>query len=101
CLEGTVEVELVCEPAFDYGQSAAEWTLVESSRHSADATGAGQTIRLRTDLALGVEGNRVRARHILSAGDECYCALSWAEDLAAPADVAEASRRIDATKRFW
>jgi alpha,alpha-trehalase len=101
CLDGTVEIELVCEPAFDYGQSPAEWTLVEDGRHSADATGAGQTIRLRTDLALGVEGNRVRARHVLSAGDECYCALSWAEDLAAPADVAEASRRIDATKRFW
>ena len=61
----SVEIELVCEPAFDYGQSPAEWTLVEGSRHSADATGAGQTIRLRTDLALGVEGNRVRARHVL------------------------------------
>ena len=101
CLEGTVEIELVCEPVFDYGRSPAEWTLVDGSRHSADASGAGQTIRLQTDLALGVEGNRVRARRILSAGDECYCALSWAEGLAAPADVAEASRRIDATARFW
>ena len=101
CLDGTVEIELVCEPAFDYGRSPAEWTLVDGSRHSADASGAGQTIRLQTDLALGVEGNRVRARHVLSAGDECYCALSWAEGLAAPADVAEASRRIDATAQFW
>ena len=50
---------------------------------------------------LGVEGNRVRARHVLSAGEECYCALSWAEGLAAPADVAEATRRLDATIRFW
>ena len=79
CLEGTVEIELVCEPAFDYGRTPAEWTLVEGNRHAADATGAGQTIRLQTDLALGVEGNRVRARHVLSAGEECYCALSWAE----------------------
>ena len=101
CLEGTVEIDLVCEPAFDYGRTPAEWTLVEGSRHTADATGAGQTIRLQTDLALGIEGNRVRARHVLSAGEECYCALSWAEGLAAPADVAEASRRLDATTRFW
>ena len=78
CLEGTVEVDLICEPAFDYGRTPAEWTLVDGSRHTADASGAGQTIRLRTDLSLGVEGNRVRARHVLSAGDECYCALSWA-----------------------
>ncbi len=32
---------------------------------------------------------------------KCYCALSWAEGLAAPADVAEANGRLDATTRFW
>ena len=101
CLEGTVEIDLVCEPAFDYGRTPAEWTLVEGSRHTADATGAGQAIRLQTDLALGVEGNRVRARHVLAAGEEAYCALSWAGGLAAPADVAEANGRLDATTRFW
>ena len=66
CLDGTVEIELVCEPVFDYGRTPAEWTLVDGSRHTADASGAGQTIRLQTDLALGVEGDRVRARHVLS-----------------------------------
>ena len=101
CLEGTVEIELICEPAFDYGQSPGEWTLVDGDRHAADVSGAGQTIRLRTDLALGLEGNRARARHTLTAGDESYCALSWAEGLAAPADVAEASSQLDATARFW
>ncbi len=68
CLEGSVEVELVCEPVFDYGSEPAEWTLVDGGRHLADATGAGQTIRLQTDLALGIEGDRVRARHVLAAG---------------------------------
>ena len=101
CLDGSVEIDLVCEPVFDYGRTPAEWTLVDGGRHTADATGAGQTIRLRTDLALGVEGNRIRARHVLTAGDECYCALSWADGLTAPEDVTEASRRIDATTRFW
>ena len=24
CLEGSVEVELICEPAFDYGRTSAE-----------------------------------------------------------------------------
>ena len=101
CLEGSVEIDLVCEPAFDYGRTSADWTLVDGSRHTADATGAGQTIRLKSDLALGVEGDRVRARHVLSAGEECFCALSWAEGLAAPVDVEEANARIDATTRFW
>ena len=101
CLDGTVEMELVCEPVFDYGRTPAAWTLVDGSRHIADASGAGQTIRLQTDFALGVEGERVRARHVLSAGEEFYCALSWAEGLDAPGDVQDATRRINATTRFW
>ena len=101
CLEGRVEVELICEPMFDYGRAPAEWTLVDGSRHIADATEAGQTIRLHTDLALGIEGNRVRARHTLETGDKAFCALSWAEQLAGPADVDDAVARLAATTRFW
>jgi GH15 family glucan-1,4-alpha-glucosidase len=101
CLEGTVEVELVCEPVFDYGRTSAHWTLVDGDRHAADATGAGQTVRLQTDLPLGVEADRVRARHVLNPGEEAYCSLSWADDLASVQDVEEAKRRLDATTRFW
>jgi alpha,alpha-trehalase len=101
CLEGQVEVELVCEPAFDYGRTPAEWVLADGGRQIADATGAGRTIRLRSDLALGIEGNRVRARHVLKPGERAYCALSWAEQLAAPQDVEDAEARIAATTRFW
>ena len=101
CLEGQVEVELVCEPAFDYGRTPAEWVLADGGRQSADAIGAGTTIRLRSDLALGIEGNRVRARHVLKPGERAYCALSWAEQLAAPQDVEDAEARLAATSRFW
>src|SRR5262249_18589598 len=62
-LEGRVEVELVCEPAFDYGRVSAQWTAVNGDRRIADASGAGQTIRLRSNLALGIEGSSVRAHH--------------------------------------
>jgi GH15 family glucan-1,4-alpha-glucosidase len=43
CVEGSVEIELVCDPAFDYGREPGEWTL-SSDLHRAEATGAGQTI---------------------------------------------------------
>jgi len=101
CIEGQVEVELICEPAFDYGRTPAEWSLVGDDLHAADATGAGQTVRLKTDLMLGIEGNRVRARHVLQEGDRMFCALSWAEELATPGDVDDAERRLAATSRFW
>jgi len=101
CLEGNVEVELVCEPAFDYGRTPAEWELVGDDLHAADASGAKQTFRLQTDLSLGIEENRVRARHTLKTGERAYCALSWEEGLVAPQDADEAWARIDATIRFW
>jgi GH15 family glucan-1,4-alpha-glucosidase len=101
CLEGRVEVELVCEPVFDYGRVPAEWTLLDDGRHAADASGAGVTVRLATDMFLGIEGDRVRARHGLEQGERVYCALSWAEKLASPVGADEATSRLDATVRFW
>ncbi len=101
CPEGSVELELVCEPIFDYGRAPAEWALVDGSRNMADASGAGLTVRLVSDLALGIEGNRVRGRHTLNAGDRAFCVLSWAEALDAPKDAEEADARIAATARYW
>jgi GH15 family glucan-1,4-alpha-glucosidase len=100
CVEGSVEIELVCEPGFDYGRALPEWT-VASDRHRADATGAGQTIRLQTDMLLGIEANRVRARHVLQEGEELFVALSWDEGAPVPTTVDDANARLEATTRFW
>jgi alpha,alpha-trehalase len=99
CLDGTVEVELVCEPAFDYGRVPATWSQVDD--HAADASGADQKFRLVTDMLVGIEGPSVRARHVLHAGDRVFCALSWAEDTVTPSDAEDAVRRVDATIAFW
>ncbi len=101
CLDGQVEVELVCEPVFDYGRNPADWALLDGDRHTADASGAGQTLRLHTSMELGVEANRVRARHVLRPGEQLYCALSWADGLAGPAGLEEANQRLEDTTRFW
>lgn len=45
CLDGNVEVELVCEPRFDYGRVDAEWGLADGDRSSAIARGAGTRAR--------------------------------------------------------
>ena len=79
----------------------AQWEAVDGGRHVADASGAGQSFRLYTDLSLGIEGNRVRARHVLAAGEKAYCALSWAEAKAGPQDVAQAEEQLASTVRFW
>jgi GH15 family glucan-1,4-alpha-glucosidase len=84
CLEGSIEIEMVCEPAFDYGDEPAKWTLVDNDGHAADAAGGGQTFRLSTDLLIGIEGGSARGRHVLLKGERAFCALSWADGLAGP-----------------
>jgi GH15 family glucan-1,4-alpha-glucosidase len=74
---------------------------VDEVPNALDAKGGELTVRLLSNLALGIEGDRARARMQLGAGEKAYCALSWAEELAGPADVAEAEARIDATVRYW
>ena len=100
CLEGEVEMELTCEPVFDYGRLPAQWSILDDA-HTADASGEELTIRLHTDMALGIEGDRVRARHTLKQGEQLYCSLSWAEELAGPEGIDEANERLAATARFW
>jgi GH15 family glucan-1,4-alpha-glucosidase len=101
CLDGRIEMELICEPVADYGRNEVAWTMADDGRHSADATTGDVTIRLSTDMALGVEGGRIRARHMIQAGERLYCTLSWAEDLVTPTDADDAHARVDATIRFW
>jgi alpha,alpha-trehalase len=100
CLDGSVEVELVCEPSFDYGRTPAEWSLVEEG-HAADASGAGGQMRLMTDMFIGIEGSAARARHVLKKGDRAFCALSWADGLDGPTEIEDAVGRVDTTVAFW
>jgi alpha,alpha-trehalase len=101
CLDGRIEMELICEPVADYGRNEVAWTMADDGRHAADATAGDVTIRLSTDMALGIEGGRIRARHMIEAGERMYCTLSWAEDLVTPTDANDAHARVDATIRFW
>src|SRR5205085_10373642 len=53
CVEGSVELEVVCEPVFDYGRTPGAWSMVEGGHHTAAARGAGQAIRLLPAVPLG------------------------------------------------
>ena len=40
---------------------------------------------MQSDLPLDIEGDHIRARHVLEQGDKAYCAVSWADsELAVP-----------------
>jgi alpha,alpha-trehalase len=100
CVEGSVEVELVCEPGFDYGRVLGEWSCSDD-RHRAEVSGAGQKMTLQTDMLLGIEANHARARHVLHEGEELYCVLAWDDEIPLPADVQEANLQLNRTTKFW
>jgi GH15 family glucan-1,4-alpha-glucosidase len=100
CVQGEVDVEMVCQPTFDYGETRVDWTL------RADATGATASsgdlnLVLSGDLTLGATANDVRARHRLGVGEKRFSALSWGPDPIPPESVEDCERRLARTIDFW
>src|SRR5207248_11515994 len=89
------------EPMFDYGRTPAGWQMCGQEWTSAEATNEEVKMRMFSDLRLGIEGNRVRARHTMSEGERRFVALGWSDDLEGPTDAVDARARMRATSHFW
>jgi GH15 family glucan-1,4-alpha-glucosidase len=102
CTQGSVEIKLDCEPAFDYGGLAADWSYGGSGYNDAVARSEGMDFELRlvSDLRLGFEGPRARARTTLHEGQTAYVALGWGQR-PLPASYEEAQEWLARTGRFW
>jgi GH15 family glucan-1,4-alpha-glucosidase len=106
CMQGWVQMEMVCEPMLDYGATAASWSVVEEdgvdrAHNALDADGGETVFRLFSDMRVGIEGNRVHARHTLSEGEKRFCAMSWTEELGGPRTVEQAGAHLERTTHFW
>ena len=106
CVSGTVELEMSCEPAFDYHRGTAIWEYTGKVYEEATATchssrpGDHPALRLTTDLRLGLEGREARARTRLVEGDNAFVALSWSE-LPSPQTFDEAAEMMWQTAKSW
>ena len=72
CVQRQVEINLECEPAFDYGGLPADWTYErcrDTPRRWPSSRESTCELQLLTDLRLGFEGPRARARTMLHEGD--------------------------------
>jgi GH15 family glucan-1,4-alpha-glucosidase len=102
CVEGSAEIKLDCEPAFDYGGLAADWAYTGDGYGEAIARSEGMDLELRlaSDLRLGFEGPRARARTTLHEGEKAFVALGWSEH-PLPESYEEARKWLGRTARFW
>ena len=102
CVQGSAEIKLDCEPAFDYGGLAADWSYTGAGYDEAVARSEGMDLELQlvTDLRLGFEGPRARARTTLHEGEVSFVALGWSEH-PLPSTYEEAAERMAGTRRFW
>jgi GH15 family glucan-1,4-alpha-glucosidase len=111
CMQGQVQMEMVCEPMLDYGATMAKWSVVEDQRTGSGVVpaldagdgsdGAKPAFRLFSDMRMGIEGNRVHARHTLAEGEKRFCAMSWTEGLGGPRTVEQAEAHLKRTSHFW
>jgi alpha,alpha-trehalase len=102
CVHGSVELHVECEPVLDYGRSPAEWSFTGDGYGSAVASAPGSQpgLRLATDLRLGLEGGRARARRTLRQGEKAFAALGWSNHRPLEA-FDEADEAIQTTSEFW
>jgi GH15 family glucan-1,4-alpha-glucosidase len=104
CVQGQVQVELLCEPMLDYGATPADWSVADISTpgsYAVDAANGDASFRLFSDMRIGIEGNRVHGRHTMEEGEKRFCALSWTEALGGPHTVEQAGAALRRTSHFW
>jgi alpha,alpha-trehalase len=113
CVQGQVQLEIVCEPMLGYGANAASWSHVELESEGGvcaidceeltteDTGDESISFRLFADIRMGIEGNRVHGRHTMVEGEKRFCALSWTEGLGGPHTVEQAEEHLRRTNAFW
>ncbi len=105
CVQGKVQVEIVCEPMLAYGATPATWEHVDVGAEGTcalDASdGESTSFRLLSDVRMGIEGNRTHGRHTMTEGEKRFCALSWTETRGGPHTAQEAEEVLQRTGHFW
>jgi GH15 family glucan-1,4-alpha-glucosidase len=102
CVNGEVQVNLDCEPVFDYGRSPAHWDYDGPGYHEAigRSEGVDTVLRLTTSMRMGFEGPRATARTLMKERDTLFVALSWSEH-PAPRTYEDAYERLVWTAHHW
>jgi len=102
CVNGQVQVNLDCEPKFEYGLLPAHWEHDGAGYHSAVAYAEGTDVRLglTSDMRIGFEAGRATARTMMKQGETLFAALTWSEH-PGPSTYEDAYERLVWTAHHW
>ncbi|HUC56316.1 MAG TPA: glycoside hydrolase family 15 protein [Streptosporangiaceae bacterium] len=105
CTNGSVQLVMDCDPVFDYGLRRGSWNHTDRGFYQveigAEESGIpGPALTLSSDIRIGVEGGRARARTLLREGDTRFCVLSWGRR-PPPETYEEAHDRMMWTVHHW
>ena len=105
CVSGTVELVMNCEPSFDYHRVSSSWEYSAQAYGEAIARATKNpdshpTLRLTTNLRIGLEGREARARTRMKEGDNVFVALSWSKH-PVPQTYDEAADKLWQTSECW
>jgi GH15 family glucan-1,4-alpha-glucosidase len=106
CLEGTVEVNVVVDPRFEYASFCPRFRL--TSTHSAEIVGGADALYVQSTLPLECGERSIRSTWNLKAGDEAWIDAIWRVSYLAKVQHGdplryrvEGRRRLEATIDFW
>jgi GH15 family glucan-1,4-alpha-glucosidase len=106
CTAGTVDVDVVVRPRFEYGSFIPRFRL--RSAHAVEMVGGADALYVQSTHPLALGEDELRTTWSLRAGDEAYIDAIWRpsyepkEQHGDPHRYAgEALRRLDATVGFW
>jgi GH15 family glucan-1,4-alpha-glucosidase len=102
CIDGDVDVVLNCVPQFDYGREpgAFSYSGEDFGKVQVESAGTDLTVRLASNMHLGLAGSRSYGHTKLSEGASAFVALSWG-DAAGPTTLDEAYERVWTTSGYW
>ena len=101
CLQGEVDIEMICQPAFDYGATRLDWHRRGDAGTDAEVKHKNVHLILTGDLPIGVDGTDARARHRMKMGEVRYSAISWGPAPVPPSSAEECEQRLQRTIDYW
>lgn len=100
CVHGSVDLDVICEPMFDYGQNEAAWVYDRGDYSVLRSVDGPVELCLATNLRFGLDAGAARVRHRLKEGERCFATLGWS-GRPTPGDVDGAWQALADTGEFW